>query len=106
MEYRRLGSSGFKVGEISYGNWITHGGQVDDDTATACVHAALDAGVTTFEALSTTPVDKVQAILDAGGSKFNLAKPETWAEQAALAAKGDWAAFDALTKELVGGVRK
>ncbi|HMS13242.1 MAG: aldo/keto reductase family protein [Microthrixaceae bacterium] len=49
MEYRRLGSSGFKVGEISYGNWITHGGQVDDDTATACVHAALDAGVTTFD---------------------------------------------------------
>jgi len=64
------------------------------------------AGVTTFAALSTTPVEKIQSILDAGGSKFNLAKPETWAEQAALAAKGDWAAFDALTKELVGGVRK
>ena len=65
-----------------------------------------DAGINTFDALSKAPVDKVKEVLEAGGSKFNLAKPETWAEQAALAAKGDWAAFDKLTQELVGGVRK
>ena len=56
--------------------------------------------------MSKASVESVQAVLDAGGSKFNMAKPETWAEQAALAAKGDWAAFDKLTEELVGGVRK
>ena len=66
----------------------------------------VDAGIGTFDALSKASVESVQAVLDAGGSKFNMAKPETWAEQAALAAKGDWAAFDKLTEELVGGVRK
>ena len=66
----------------------------------------VDAGISTFDALSKASVESVQAVLDAGGSKFNMAKPETWAEQAALAAKGDWAAFDKLTEELVGGVRK
>ncbi len=64
------------------------------------------AGIDTFDAMAKAPVDKVQEVLEAGGSKFNLAKPATWAEQAALAASGDWAAFDKLTEELVGGVRK
>src|SRR5829696_9880306 len=49
MEFRYLGKSGLKVSEIIYGNWLTHGSQVENDTATACVHAALDAGVTTFD---------------------------------------------------------
>jgi aryl-alcohol dehydrogenase-like predicted oxidoreductase len=49
MEFRHLGRSGLKISEITYGNWITHGGQVDADAATACVHAALDAGITTFD---------------------------------------------------------
>ena len=66
----------------------------------------VDAGINTFDALSKASVESVQAVLDAGGSKFNMANPVTWAEQAALAAKGDWAAFDKLTEELVGGVRK
>ena len=64
------------------------------------------AGIDTFDALAKAPVEKVQEVLDAGGNQFNLAKPETWAEQAALAAAGDWAAFDQLTEALVGGVRK
>jgi aryl-alcohol dehydrogenase-like predicted oxidoreductase len=49
VEFRHLGSSGLKVSEIVYGNWITHGSQVENDTAIACVRAALDAGVTTFD---------------------------------------------------------
>ena len=49
MEFRYLGMSGLKVSEIIYGNWLTHGSQVENDTATACVHAAVDAGVTTFD---------------------------------------------------------
>ena len=64
------------------------------------------AGIDTFAALAKAPVEKIHEVLEAGGSNFNLAKPETWAEQAALAAAGDWAAFDKLTEELVGGVRK
>jgi aryl-alcohol dehydrogenase-like predicted oxidoreductase len=49
MEFRHPGRSGLKISEITYGNWITHGGQVEADAATACVHAALDAGITTFD---------------------------------------------------------
>ncbi len=49
MKFRYLGSSGLKVSEITYGNWLTHGSQVENDTATACVRAALDAGITTFD---------------------------------------------------------
>ncbi|PFG32898.1 aldo/keto reductase family protein [Sanguibacter antarcticus] len=53
VNYRYLGSSGLKVSEITYGNWITHGSQVENDTATRCVHAALDAGITTFDTADT-----------------------------------------------------
>src|SRR6202451_4264584 len=49
MEYRHLGLSGLKVSEIAYGNWITHGSQVAEDAARACVAAALDEGITTFD---------------------------------------------------------
>ncbi len=49
MEFRQLGRSGLRVSEIAYGNWITHGSQIDEDAATACVNAALDAGITTFD---------------------------------------------------------
>jgi aryl-alcohol dehydrogenase-like predicted oxidoreductase len=49
MKFRYLGRSGLKISEIIYGNWLTHGSQVENDIATACVRAALDAGVTTFD---------------------------------------------------------
>jgi len=49
MEYRYLGNSGLKISEITYGNWLTHGSQVENDVATQCVHAALDAGISTFD---------------------------------------------------------
>ncbi|TFB67496.1 aldo/keto reductase family protein [Cryobacterium sp. Hz9] len=49
MEFRYLGNSGLKVSEITYGNWLTHGSQIENDTATACVRAALDAGISSFD---------------------------------------------------------
>ena len=49
MEFRYLGNSGLKVSEITYGNWLTHASQIENETATACVHAALDAGITSFD---------------------------------------------------------
>jgi aryl-alcohol dehydrogenase-like predicted oxidoreductase len=49
VNYRYLGSSGLKISEITYGNWLTHGSQVENDAATACVRAALDAGISTFD---------------------------------------------------------
>jgi aryl-alcohol dehydrogenase-like predicted oxidoreductase len=49
VEFRYLGNSGLKISEITYGNWLTHGSQVENDQATACVRAALDAGISTFD---------------------------------------------------------
>lgn len=49
MEFRYLGNSGLKISEITYGNWLTHGSQVENDVATRCVRAALDEGITTFD---------------------------------------------------------
>ncbi|CAL8978007.1 L-glyceraldehyde 3-phosphate reductase [Tessaracoccus sp. O5.2] len=49
MKYRYLGNSGLKITELTYGNWLTHGSQVEADTATACVRAALDHGITSFD---------------------------------------------------------
>ena len=47
--YRHLGSSGLKITEITYGNWLTHGSQVEAGTAIECVHTALDLGITSFD---------------------------------------------------------
>ncbi|MBA3522980.1 MAG: aldo/keto reductase family protein [Geodermatophilaceae bacterium] len=49
MEFRRLGRSGLTISELAYGNWLTHGSQVEEDAAQACVRAALDCGITTFD---------------------------------------------------------
>lgn len=49
MEFRYLGNSGLKVSEIIYGNWLTHASQVEDKKAIKTVHAALDAGITTYD---------------------------------------------------------
>lgn len=49
VTYRHLGRSGLKISEITYGNWLTHGSQVENDAAAACVRAALDSGITSFD---------------------------------------------------------
>jgi predicted flap endonuclease-1-like 5' DNA nuclease len=64
------------------------------------------AGIYTFKQLADSPVEKVQAILDAAGPRFKLANPASWAQQSRLCATGDWAGFKKLTDELVAGVAK
>ncbi|MGO7983602.1 aldo/keto reductase, partial [Rhizobium johnstonii] len=49
MHSRYLGNSGLKISELIYGNWLTHGSQIEADAAFACVRAALDAGITSFD---------------------------------------------------------
>ncbi|HEY8373404.1 MAG TPA: aldo/keto reductase family protein [Pseudonocardiaceae bacterium] len=63
MEFRRLGRSGLNVSAISYGNWITHGSQVEEEQARACVHAALDAGITTFDTADVYAGTKAEEVL-------------------------------------------
>ena len=63
MDYRYLGDSGLKVSEITYGNWVTHASQVDDDAAIATVRAALDAGITTFDTADTYANTAAEVVL-------------------------------------------
>ena len=63
MEYRRLGSTGMYVSEISYGNWITHGSQVEAEAAIKCVKAALNEGITTFDTADVYAGTKAEVIL-------------------------------------------
>lgn len=63
MEFRRLGRSGLNVSEISYGNWITHGSQVEEEQAHACVKAALDAGITTFDTADVYANTRAESVL-------------------------------------------
>ncbi|MFU8849979.1 aldo/keto reductase family protein [Micromonospora sp. SL1-18] len=63
MEFRHLGRSGLMVSEISYGNWITHGSQVEEEAATACVRAALDTGITTFDTADVYAGTRAEEVL-------------------------------------------
>lgn len=63
MEHRRLGSSGLHVSELILGNWATHGAQVDDAAAIATVHAALDAGITTFDTADLYAEGRAEEVL-------------------------------------------
>ncbi|HZV24745.1 MAG TPA: aldo/keto reductase family protein [Acidothermaceae bacterium] len=63
MEFRHLGKSGLIVSEIAYGNWITHGSQVEADAAKACVAAALDVGITTFDTADVYAGTRAESVL-------------------------------------------
>ncbi|MCA2212507.1 aldo/keto reductase family protein [Jidongwangia harbinensis] len=63
MEFRHLGRSGLMVSELAYGNWITHGSQVEEDAAAACVRAALDVGITTFDTADVYAGTRAEAVL-------------------------------------------
>jgi aryl-alcohol dehydrogenase-like predicted oxidoreductase len=63
MQTRNLGKSGLKVSEIAYGNWLTHGSQVEEDAALACVRRALDEGITTFDTADVYANTRAESVL-------------------------------------------
>ncbi|MYS87109.1 aldo/keto reductase family protein [Embleya scabrispora] len=63
MEFRHLGRSGLEISEIAYGNWLTHGSQVEEDAALACVRAALDCGITTFDTADVYAETRAESVL-------------------------------------------
>ena len=63
MEIRNLGASGLKISAIAYGNWLTHGSQVEEDAATACVRQALEEGITTFDTADVYANTKAETVL-------------------------------------------
>ncbi len=62
-----------------------------------------EGGFLTFASLAEAPVERVQAILDAGGPRYRIHNPATWAKQAALAAAGKMDELKALQDNLNGG---
>lgn len=63
VAYRYLGNSGLKITEITYGNWITHGSQVENDTAKKTVHRALDLGITSFDTADVYANTQAESVL-------------------------------------------
>ncbi|MEO7223390.1 MAG: aldo/keto reductase [Devosia sp.] len=49
MDYRRLGKSGLKVSEFSFGSWVTFGKQIGEDDAASIMGYAYDQGVNFFD---------------------------------------------------------
>lgn len=62
-EFRYLGNSGLKISELIFGNWLTHGSQIENDAAIASVHAALDAGISSFDTADVYANTKAEAVL-------------------------------------------
>jgi len=63
MEFRRLGRSGLTISAIAYGNWLTHGSQVEEDAALACVKTALDEGITTYDTADVYAATRAESVL-------------------------------------------
>jgi predicted flap endonuclease-1-like 5' DNA nuclease len=59
------------------------------------------AGLFSFRQVASTPVEKLDEILDAAG--LRLGDPGSWPEQARLAAEGDWEGLKQLQERLKGG---
>ena len=65
-----------------------------------------NAGIKTFVQLAAATVPQMRKILDDGGSRFRIANPSTWAQQAALAADNKWDALKKLQDALSAGLKK
>jgi aryl-alcohol dehydrogenase-like predicted oxidoreductase len=63
METRTLGASGLKISAVAYGNWLTHGSQVEEDAAIACVRRALEEGITTFDTADVYANTRAESVL-------------------------------------------
>src|SRR5208337_265386 len=63
MKYRRLGSAGLKLSELSLGAWVTFGLQVDEDVAMKCMSTAYDAGVNFFDNAEAYAEGKAEIVM-------------------------------------------
>jgi voltage-dependent potassium channel beta subunit len=70
MQYRRLGSSGLKLSELSFGSWVTYGNQLAEDSARECMAAAHDAGVNFFDNAEVYARGQSETIMGAALAKL------------------------------------
>ena len=70
MRYRRLGQAGMEVSAVSLGSWLTYGGTVEEETATACIHRAFERGVNFFDTANVYSRGRAEEIMGAALSSF------------------------------------
>jgi voltage-dependent potassium channel beta subunit len=70
MRYRRLGRAGVKVSTVSLGSWLTYGGSVEEDTATACIHRAYELGVNFFDTANAYARGRSEEVVGAALRQF------------------------------------
>jgi len=63
MEYRNLGRTGLKVSLLSFGSWVTFGGQVDENEAYNCMKTAYDNGFNFFDNAEVYSAGKAETIM-------------------------------------------
>src|SRR2546428_10011192 len=63
MNYRRLGSAGLKLSELSLGSWVTYGGQVGEEVAVKCMSIAYDQGVNFFDSAEAYAGGKAEIVM-------------------------------------------
>ncbi len=71
MEYRRLGSSGLLVSELSFGSWVTFGAQVGDNVAEECMRVAYENGVNFFDNAEAYASGKSETVMGNILKKFD-----------------------------------
>ena len=76
MEYRRLGASGLKVSELSFGSWVTFAKQVDVDAAAAEMKAAFDHGVNFFDNAEAYEGGKAEVVMGEALKKLGLPRKD------------------------------
>jgi len=75
MNYRRLGSAGLKLSELSLGSWVTYGGQVGEEVAVKCMSVAYDNGVNFFDSAEAYADGKAETVMG------NIFKKLGWARE-------------------------
>ncbi|MGH9918477.1 MAG: potassium channel beta subunit family protein [Nitrososphaerales archaeon] len=63
MNYKRLGSAGIKLSELSFGSWVTFGGQVGEDAATKCMEKAFELGINFFDNAEAYGYGKAETVM-------------------------------------------
>ena len=72
MEYRRLGKSGLKVSELSYGSWVTFSFQLDKSKAKKTMKHAYDAGINFFDNAEVYAAGESEKIMGAALKELGL----------------------------------
>lgn len=63
MEYRKLGNTGLKISEVTYGSWLTFGNQVELDAAKALIQRAFELGINSFDTADVYKAGEAEKLL-------------------------------------------